>query len=285
MSAEQKRKNFFNRTRHAERRRIRRRQRFLAKALVTAPPEIFSPKEATDLLFGSLAEAKRTLRRAERRQVVAASEGRCLPGPIQTGRDLPIAPRPIRVLSRLNRSRIFPRLVLDEVEIEALSVKEILATLQLKYQNTPAHRLLDALATASNLSWEVCAEILLSRKLIPKPIDWHDLVATRSAREFLNRYGQGRARYAVLVAAKGIPEFQGDWAYFDDQEFQALLPGMIVPTKLKRDHYFTNWVSGANHSSLDVYAVPTRAPLFQHQFLDDFNPLFFGKPRRNGDRP
>ncbi len=284
MSAKQNWKNPFKRSRHAERRRTRRRKKFLAKALVSVAPEIFSPEEATDLLFGSLASAKRALRCAERRQVVAPADELCAPPSVQNPQNVPAAPRPLRVLSRLNRSSIFPPLVPDEIEVDALSVNEILATMQLKYQDTPAHRLLDAFATASGLSWEVCAQILLSRRLITKPIDSHDLVATRSAREFRNRYGQGRARYVVLLAAKGIREFQGDWAYFDDQEFQALLPGIIVPTKLKRDHYFTNLVSNGTHSSIDVYAVPTRSPLFQHPFLDDFNPLFFGKPRPKDSR-
>lgn len=284
MSVKQNWKNPLTRNRHAERRRARRRQRFLANALVTVASEIFSPEEATDLLFGSLANAKRALRCAERRQVVAAADERCLPPPVQNSENLPAASQPVPVLSRLNRSSIFPPLVSDEIEVDALSVNEILATFQLKYQDTPAHRLLDAFATASGLSWEVCAEILLSRRLITKPIDCHDLVATRSAREFHNRYGQGRARYAVLLAATKVQEFQGDWAYFDDHQFQDLLPGIIVPTKLKRDHYFTNWVSNDNHSGVDVYAVPTRLPLFRHPFLDDFNPLFFGKPRFNGDR-
>jgi hypothetical protein len=284
MSAKQHWENPFKRNRHAERRRIRRRQKFLAKALVSVAPEIFSPEEATDLLFASLASAKRALRCAERRQVVAPADQRCLPPPVQNSENLPAVSQPVRVLSRLNRSSIFPPLVSDEIEVEALSVNEILATFQLKYQDTPAHRFLDAFATASGLSWEVCAEILLSRRLITKPIDCHDLVATRSAREFHNRYGQGRARYAVFLAATKVQEFQGDWAYFDDDQFQDLLPGIIEPTKLKRDHYFTNWVSSDNHSSVDVYAVPTRLPLFRHPFLDDFNPLSFRKPRLNGDR-
>jgi hypothetical protein len=284
MSAKQNWKNPFKRKRHAARRRTRRRQKFLAKELVTVAPEIFSPEEATDLLFGSLASAKRALRCAERRQVVAPADEHCLPRSVQNSENLPAAPQPVRVLSRLNRSSIFPPLVSDEIEIDALGVNEILATLHLKYQDTPAHRLLDSFATASGLSWEVCAEILLSRRLITKPIDCHDLIATRSAREFQNRYGQGRARHVVLLAATKVQEFQGDWAYFDDDQFQDLLPGIIVPMKLRRDHYFTNWVSNDNHSSVDVYVVPTRSPLFRHPFLDDFNPLFFGKPRLNGDR-
>ena len=284
MSAKQNWKNPFKRNRHAERRRVRRRQKFLAKATVSVAPEIFSPEEATDLLFGSLTSAKRALRCAERRQVVAPADELCAPPPAQNSENLPAASQPVRVLSRLNRSSIFPPLVSDEVEVHAPSVNEILATFQLKYQDTRAHRLLDAFATASGLSGEVCAEILLSRRLITKPIDCDDLAATRSAREFHNRYGQGRARYAVFMAAMKVQEFQGDWAYFGDDQFQDLLPGIIVPTKLKRDHYFTNWVSSDNHSGVDVYTAPTRLPLFRHPFSDDFNPLFFGKPRLNGDR-
>jgi hypothetical protein len=274
-------KDSLKRKRHAERRRVRRRQEFLTKVGPTLVPENLSPEEATDFLFGSLAQAKRVARRAERRQTVASAEGCSLPGPIQNSENLPSVPRPARVLSRLNRSSIFPPLAADEIAIEALKINEILAALQSKHQNAPAHRLLDAFATASGLSWELCAEVLLRRKLITEPIDRHDLVAIQSAREFRYQYGQGRARYAVLLAEGKIQEFQGDWSYFDHDQFQDLLPGIIVPTKLKRHHYLANWVANGNYFSIDVYAAPTTAPLFQHPFLDDFNPLFSGKPKLN----
>jgi hypothetical protein len=284
MSALHNWKNPVKRKRHAERRRIRRRREFLAKACRTVAAGFFSPEEATDFLFGPLVDARRALRRAERRQAVASAEDRWLPPATQNAGDLPSAPRPRRLLSRLNRSSIFPPLVPDAVEIEALSVHDIVATLQSSYQGATDPQLLDALATASGLSWALCAEILFNRKLITMPIDGDDLVAIRRAREFHNCYGRGRARYAVLVGAGEIQEFQGDWAYFDHGQFQDLLPGMTVPTRLKRHHYFTNRVANGNYSSVDVYVAPTRLPLFQHQFLNDFNPLFFGKPKVNRAR-
>jgi hypothetical protein len=279
MSAKQTWKHFLKRERHAERRRIRRRQQFLTQFGPTLAPENLSGEEATDFLFGSLTQAKRVVRSAERRQAVASAEGCYLPAPMPDPEDLPLAARPARVLSRLNRSLIFPPLLADQIKIDALKVSEILAALESEHQNAPAHCLLDALATASGLSWELCAQVLLHRKLLTMPIDRHDLVATQAAREFRNRYGEGRARYAVLLAERKIQKFQGDWSYFDRDQFQDLLPGIIVPTKLKRHHYLTNWVTNGKCSSIDVYAAPRGMPLFQHPFFDDFNPLFFGKPR------
>jgi hypothetical protein len=277
MTTKETSKDSLKRKRHAERRRVRRRQEFLTKVGPTLVPENFSPKEATDFLFGSLAQAKRVARRAERRQTVASAEGCSLPGPIQYSENLPSAPRPARVLSRLNRSSIFPPLAADEIAIEALKINEILAALQSKHQNAPAHQLLDAFATASGLSWDLCAEILLSRKLIAGPIDAHDLVVTQSARQFRTGYNEGRRRYATLITAGEIPQRQGDWAYFEDCEFEALLPGIIVPTKLKREHYLTNLISAPDGLSVDVYTAPELRGLFRHPFFEDFNPLFFGK--------
>jgi hypothetical protein len=284
MSAKQTWKYFLKRERHAERRRIRRREKFLTRVGPTLIPENLSAEEATDFLFGSLTQAKRVVRSAERRQTVASAEGYYLPGPMPNPGDLPSAARPARVLSRLNRSAIFPPLLAEEIKIEAQKLSEILVALESEHQNAPAHCLLDALATASGLSWGLCDQVLLHRRLLTGSVDRHDLVATQGAREFRNRYGEGRARHAVLLAERKIQEFEGDWAYFDHDQFQDLLPGIIVPSKLKRHHYLTNWVTNGKCSSIDVYAAPKGTPLFQHLFFDRFNPLFFGKPRPNRDR-
>jgi hypothetical protein len=279
LPAEQKAENALDPKRSSrERRRNERREKFFQEAMVNVAPENFSPEESFDLLFGRWTEAKRAVKRAGRRQLIINSEGQFLPAPIQNGKNLSLLPRPVSVLSRLNRSSIFPPLVPIEIEIEAVSVTEILATLKVKYQKSPSHHLLDALATASGMPWEICAEILLANEPIPFSIEPDDLAAARLARAFWTQYGQGRARYSALVAAKGIPQFKGDWAFFDAVQFNILLPGIIIPRKLKREDYLTNWVSERNYFSLDVYAGSTAAPLFQHRFLNDFNPLSFGKP-------
>src|SRR5205814_1700074 len=151
--------------------------------------------------------------------------------------------------------------------------------LQSDYHGSPLHHLLDALATASGFSLESCAQILFIHKLVSAPIDFDDLAAIRAARSFWNQFAEGRGRYSALVIAKQVTEFQGDWAYFEDTQLESLLSGIIIPTRLKRDHYLTNHVVESSYSSLDVYAGSNLAPLFQHRFLQEFNPLFFGKPR------
>ena len=281
MNAHQNWKYVLERERHAERRRIRRRQNFFTQIGPTLVPEHLSSQEASDLLFGSLIEAKRVVRNAQRRQVTASVEGCYLPATINN-EELPLATRPARILSRLNRSSVFPPLLAEGIEIEGLKVDEILTALR-SHQDAPAPSLLDALATASGLSWDLCARILFHQKLVTKPIDENDIAAIQSAREFHNRYGEGRARYAVLSAGGKIEEFQGDWAYFDHDQILELLPGIIVPTKLKRHQYLTNLVANGKCSSIDVYAAPKGVPLFQHPFFDDLNPLFFGKPKSKPD--
>ena len=270
----------FSRNPRAESRRARRRKEFFSNAIATAAMEYLSAEEATDLAFGSLPEAKRALRRARRRQIAAAEEeeGSFL-FPTVAGQDeLPRVPRPNRRLSRLNRSSIFPPLVADELPIKSVSLIEILITLQEEYQGAPAHHLLDMLARASGFSLEFCNHTLFKCQLIRTPIDSADMEAIRSARGFRAHYSEGRRRYATLVATARVPQCEGDWAYFEDRDLEALLPGVAVPTRLKRDHYFTNLTSDRKELTVDVHTVRVLGALFRHPFVEDFNPLIFGKP-------
>jgi hypothetical protein len=240
---------------------------------------MFSPEESFQLVFGSSVDARRAFNRASRRQEVRpfAKEGLAEPG--ANLRDLAFLPRPTRVLSRLNRSPVFPPLVLNDRQIDEVSIGRILAALRCTCDADPPHRLLDAFTRASGLSWEDCADLLFAYRLIPVPIDPADLNATRCARLFWNLYQEGRARYAALVAHQLIPPLVRDWAFFENTELERLLPGIVIPRKLKRQEYLTNWVGDAISFSLDVYAGSNDAPLFQHRFFDDFDPLVFGKPR------
>ena len=68
----------------------------------------------------------------------------------------------------------------------------------------------------------------------------------------------------------------GEWAWFDERDLALLLPGVIVPTRLKRHEYLTNWISTPRAVSLDVYAGADCEALFQHPFPPEFNPLIFG---------
>jgi hypothetical protein len=236
------------RRRHAERRRLHRRRKFVVEAASLIDPELLSGEEAIALFCGSFAEGRRVLKIIRRRQAAMRQE-QVTTSPSSEQDCLPVAPRPIRVLSRLNRSVVFPALVPKERQSGELSIFRILANLRESCRHWPAHRLLDALATASGLSWE--------------------------------HYEKARMRYRALQGKEDCPRFRGDWGYFESAQLESLLPGIIIPARLRRDDYLTNYVVRPDCDVLDVYAGSTRSPLFQHRFLNQFNPLFFGKPRLN----
>ncbi len=269
-------RRLFNNRRRAEQRSIRR-QNVVLRAIETVCPEVFSSKEVLRLLFGTLQQAERALRRAQDRQrVISADERFARDSVIQDGPELPALPRPRQFLSYLNRSRVFPPLVPAKIETGCDSIAEVLTILR---RDFPSHILLDALATRSGLSWPCCAEILMANGLIVSPIEPEDVQAIRDARLFWTLYYRGRARYSCLVRAAVMEPFSGMWGYFEYAQLERLLPGVIIPTKLKRHDYFTNYVSTGDDFSLDVYARSNMSPLFQHRFLNKFNPLFFGKPQ------
>jgi hypothetical protein len=268
------------RRRHAERRRLHRRRKFVVEAASLIDPELLSGEEAIALFCGSFAEGRRVLKIIRRRQAAMRQE-QVTTSPSSEQDCLPVAPRPIRVLSRLNRSVVFPALVPKERQSGELSIFRILANLRESCRHWPAHRLLDALATASGLSWEACREILVGNKLVIDSFDQADMAATRAARAFWEHYEKARMRYRALQGKEDCPRFRGDWGYFESAQLESLLPGIIIPARLRRDDYLTNYVVRPDCDVLDVYAGSTRSPLFQHRFLNQFNPLFFGKPRLN----
>ena len=261
--------------------RIHRRDHLLRRAFTSLAPEMFSPEESFQLVFGSSLNARRAFNRANCRQGMRPF-GKALAQSDANLQDLTL-PRPRRILSRLNRSPVFPPLALNARQIDEVSMSRILAALRRNCEMDQPHRLLDAFHLASDLSWEDCAEILLAYRLIPLPIDPEDLNAIRRARLFWNLYQEGRARYAALVGPRLIPPLLGDWASFEDTELECLLPGIVIPRRLKRHEYLTNWIGDAISFSLDVHGGSNGAPLFQHRFPERFNPLRFGKPRQARD--
>jgi hypothetical protein len=269
-------------TRAAHYKRIHRRDQLLRHAFTSIVPEAFSQEELFHLVFGSAVEARRAFSRASRRPDVRPFTKKEVAQPAPNRRRLTHLPRPTRVLSRLNRSPVFPPLVSNDYQTDEVSITGILAALRGDCGTDPAHRLLDAFAIASGLPWEDCAQLLRASRLISTAIDAEDLNATRHARLFWNHFEEGRARYAALVGATAMAQFQGDWAYFDAEQLDALLPCLIIPTRLKRHDYLTNYVSEGSNFSLDVYAGSSVAPLFQHPFLSEFNPLRFGKMANYG---
>jgi hypothetical protein len=254
--------------------RERRRRLLIRQAFGSLRLEAFSPSELFRLIAGSSREARLTLTRSRRRNRAPAfakiTRGECGPSALL---------RPNRVLSRLNRSSVFPPIVSNDQRIEQLAALNILAALHESRNIHPPHRLLDQLAVASGFRWETCADLLYSRRLVDETIAHHVVEVTRQARSFWNRFQQGQARYARLVAKAQTPGLGGDWAFFEASEFEHLLPGIVIPTRLRRQEYLTRWVAESAPFSLDVYAGLDGAALFRHPFPEQFNPLSFGQLR------
>ncbi|MBV9617927.1 MAG: hypothetical protein JO201_01835, partial [Verrucomicrobia bacterium] len=181
-------------------------------------------EEVLSLLFGSLQQAQRALKRAQYRQrVISADERFARDSLLEDDRELPALGRPRPFLSYLNRSRVFPPLVPAEIEITGGSIAEVLATLRRDYHGFPSHILLDALATRSGLSWPYCAEILIANNLIASPIEPEDVQAIRDARLFWTLYYRGGARYGCLLRAGMIEPLRGIWGYFERGQLERLL--------------------------------------------------------------
>lgn len=256
--------------------RDHRRRLLLSNAFRSLELEAFSPPELFQLICGSSRQARLTFTRSRTRNGV-----RAFAKTARAERGLKLLPRPNRILSRLNRSSVFPPIVSNDHRIEELAAVNILASLH-DYRNIlPPHRLLDQLAVASGFQWETCADLLYATGLVDEVLEQHELDATRQARSFWNRFQQGQDRYARLVAKGQIPRLSGDWAFFEVSEFERLLPGIVIPTRLRRHEYVIKWVTEGPPSSLDVYAGLDGTPLFRHPFEERFNPLSFGQPRRD----
>lgn len=267
-----------NRNSRYAQRRLERWKDCVRRATSSIEPEVFLSREIGDLLFGSLTEAKRACRRAQRRQVMTCRQlsEECA---TTASNDRTVVARPPRVLSPLNRSGVFPPLVPAVTIIQESSVSRIMEILRWAAASAPAHRLLDALATASGFSWENSAAILVGSRIIPAPIAPDVIAATRDARNFWQQYSAGRERFSNLVANGAMTNLVGDWASFEHCHLERLLPGIIVPAGLRRHDYLTNAIWSDNEFSLDLHAGLDAQPLFRHPFPDVFSPLHYGRPR------
>jgi hypothetical protein len=265
--------------RAARYKRISRRRRLAQQTIASLGSETLSPEECFALIFGSARQARCAANRASRRLAIFGSDATVFRNLAQSRGQAGCRERPIRQLSRLNRSSVFPPLLSEQVAVDARSVSDILAVLRRDYAGLPPHQLMDAFATASGFGFEVSAEILFAYGVISHTIDPNDVAVTRDARTFWDHYNAGRVRYSTLAANASLRGPEGDWAYFESRDLDLLLPGVLIPTRLRRHHYFTNWISADSAFSLDVYAGSTGESLFQHPFPYEFNPLVFGTGR------
>src|SRR5260370_26090345 len=96
-------------------RRIRRRHKFIEETILRIEPEAFAAEESIDLFTGRPIDSTRAARRAARRASLHCSDCQFLPRPIQVDVDLSRSHRPVRKLTRLNRSVGCPPRVPTEV--------------------------------------------------------------------------------------------------------------------------------------------------------------------------
>lgn len=260
------------------RRRLRIRENFLKEVAASVRPEILSPKDAAEILFLDLKSARQAVVKARRRAAMdraAVQTVSSIPGELSLA-----PPRPEHILSRLNRAAVFPPLVVQQNRVESGCLDEIIHFLSRPdARELPAPQLLDELVAASGISWENCAELLFLKRIVTSQIDLQCIDATRRARLFWNLFATGRERYVTLASIAEIPRWNGDWAFFDRAQLEALLPNIILPRKFRREEYLANYIEAIPHgdSSLDLHLMPNGLPLFRHPFLGEFNPLSFGK--------
>ncbi len=275
-----------NRTtnRNARNRSARRsstpRRRLLCEIADQFTVDAFLPEEAAALLFGRVETAKRIMKAVRLRQRMMETGAYSLPVR-QRPRSGPPPMRPVRTLSRLNRSTGFPSLVVPKIECSELSLTKIINFVrQRRAAGAPSHCLLDLLSTASGLSVATCAELLVAEKIIEEPLDPIDIAATCAARLFWTLYAEARALHSEMVADGNVPRATGDLAFFDRRGLEALLPGVILPDHCRRREFITNYLAESDPPCVDLYSA-SGLPLVRHPFISTLNPLLFEHPSKS----
>ena len=253
-------------SRKSQRRALLRRQALLAELAALdgtgLAGQLFSPRDSVNLLTAHLACAKvvadrmgRTMRLARMGQ----SDGP--PTNIQAA-----PPRPMRMLRERNCGKVWPALLANAIDVvPPMTLTEAMAATK-RHADAGAspHALLDFCVRASGLPWETAGQILHERRLIPAAFSPTDILAIRRAREFWDRYQEGRTAYAMAVAAHEIPAMYGGWALFESEQLADLLRGFHMPRLLQRSAYVTNLIQDRMGLTLDIHAFPSLLPLARH---------------------
>ena len=256
--------------RNAQRQACRRRERLLADLAVLGgtelPAQLLTPRENLDLLTAHLARAKAVVARVRRalRLTRMAQPG----GPPAAIQNAP--PRPTRALRVQNRGRVWPALLADANQSDQpMTLVEAMAAITRHAEDGASpHVLLDFCVRVSGLPWETSAAILHERRIIPATFSSTDILAIRRAGDFWDRYREGRAACAAAVSAGEIPLMHGDFALFETGQLHAILPGLHVPTLLRRTAYVVNLVTDLHGLCLDLFAFPSVLPLVRHPFFN-----------------
>jgi hypothetical protein len=174
---------------------------FIHQVVAEVPPGFLYPEQAAGILFGRLETARRAVEKARLEYLMRACREYSRPLPRGENKNLELPPIPSHVISRLNRSKVFPPILSpDQPAIAKLS--ELYDTVREAYRlELPNSRMLDLLA-GSGLSWATAAMVF--EKLTGQRLDEADIAATKEARMFWTVFSEGRARYAALVKIKEV---------------------------------------------------------------------------------
>lgn len=225
--------------------------------------------EAAAFLCGPLPLARRVFYQVWLRQQVETSGVLSLPYRPQKQQNLPVLDRPVPILSRLNRSPVFPTLVLPEAILPCVRLSAILEVVRQAFvEGEPWPRLLDVLVTSSGLDWSAGTGIL--EPIIGRSLPEEAVSLVAGARHFWQNYARGRARVVALQEAQELPVRKGDWAYFDRAQFAELLPGATLPDHFERHQFLANFLH--KEPGLDLYCISGR-PLVRHPFTPRFRAL------------
>jgi hypothetical protein len=248
---------------NAARKKTTTKAQFLRQLASEIPAELFSPVEAAALMFGRLETARRVKHKVRLRLMMERSCIHSVPYRAQN-ENLSTLPRPSPSLSRLNRSAVFPPLLLPDATLPTVNLTAILEVVKRAHAMGESWaRLLDLLVSSSGLNWRTAARLL--EEMTDRSITDSEITAVAQARQFWLLYAEGRACARALQTAKAIPVWRGDWAYFDREQFCALLPGAILPDHCERHEYLTNYIHASEEQGLDVYSLSAQ-PLFKHPF-------------------
>jgi hypothetical protein len=255
--------------RNAQRQARRRREKLLNELSLLGGSVgvgdfgLVTAEESLELLTAHLHRARSITKRLTR----ALRIGRRASDAPQSASCDPPLPRPTRVLREANRSVIFPQLLSGATAPHrADSFSELIRFLrEMPAREMSPHAMLDFLARSSGLPWPVAAKVLHAERLIPAEFSATDIDAIRGARTFWNRYEDGRIAYRGCLDAGEIKPVEGDWAFFESDELQALLPGVAMPRMFRRNSYLTNLVRNSEGLCLDLHSR-NGSPFGRHTF-------------------
>ena len=247
---------------------------FLQEIAGEVRPELFWPEEAGAVLFGRLESARRAVEKVHLRALMTQAGQYWLARP-QNDEGLHTPPRPVHILSRLNRSSsVFPPILMPE-PITAVNLREMVDLVHHLYRlGGPLPILLDGFASCG-ISWSAAA-ILLAQTTGELMSD-REVEIIAQTRLFWVLFGEARSRYSALARLNNQPRWRGDWGFFKRSELEALLPSLTLADHFERREFLANYTL-KGEASVDLYTITCR-PLCRHPFPAKFNPLIFGRPK------